>query len=277
MLRRAVLTGSLAVLVACGADPSATPPADGAGDGAPADARPEGQLDGLCEGVAGKPRVLVFSRENLWRHLSNFHARLAIYDMCVTRGFNVTTTNDPLAINATRLAEFDVVVFAITSGTIMDQPGRDDLDAFVRRGGGLVGLHSASATEWVWPFFVENIGAQFAGHAPGMQAATVRVLPGAHPITAGMTDFTWTEEWYFFQQRPEEVPGMQMLLALDETTLPADYPEMYKVGFHPIAWAHDKDGGRVFYTALGHNPDAFTDPALLDLLGRAIEWAAHQR
>jgi type 1 glutamine amidotransferase len=257
----------LAVVVGCGYDPPPDTSTDAPPVGVP-DARPEGQLDGLCDGDAGRPRVLVYSRENLWRHESNYDARLAIFDMCEERGYSVITTNDPLAINAGRLAQVDVVVFAITSGTIMDALGRQDLEAFVRGGGGLIGLHSASATEWVWPFFVGTIGAQFAGHNPGMQEARVDVVATEHPITAGMpAAFRWTEEWYFFQQRPEEVAGLEIVLALDED----------KVGYHPIAWAHEKDGGRVFYTALGHNPEAFHDEALLDMLARAIEWAAHQR
>jgi type 1 glutamine amidotransferase len=239
--------------------------------------RPLGQIDGLCTGQPGRPRVLVYTYENLWRHVSNYAARLAIYDMCQSRGFNVTTTNDPLAINATRLAQTDVLVFSITSGPGIDTLGRADLEAWLRDGGGIVGLHSASATEPEWQFYYDNIGARFAGHAPGMQPAQITVTSG-HPITDGLeATFAHTDEWYFFQSRPEDVPGMTMLLVLDEATLPVDYPAMYKVGYHPIAWAHEKYGGRVFYTAIGHNPDAFVDPTILEIVGRAIEWVAHAR
>lgn len=276
MRPRPAMLLAAALLAACG-DPPAAPGDGGAPDGAPADARDPGVIDGECAGQPGRPRVLVYTYENLWRHASNYTARYAIYDMCASRGFHVRTTNDPHAINAARLAEADVVVFSITSGPGIDAAGRADLEAWARAGGGLVGLHSASATEPAWPFYVDSIGARFAGHVPGMQAATVRVV-GSHPITDGLpASFAWTDEWYFFQARPEEVAGQQMVLALDEATLPADYPEMYKVGYHPIGWAHERFGGRAFYTALGHNPDGFADPGLRELLGRAIEWAAHQR
>lgn len=279
----------LAVIALCGAacgdsQRRAEPPLPiDAQPDAPPDAQPDaaavlGQLDGLCAGQPGKPRVLVYTYENLWRHQSNLSARQVIYDMCGTRGFNVSTSNDWRVINATQLAEFDVVVFSITSGQGLDAAGRADLESWVLRGGGLVGLHSASATEWGDAFFVENIGAKFLLHVPGMQAATVRVVPGAHPITDGLpTSFPITDEWYSFQTRPEDVAGMQMLFALDEDTLPADYPAQYKVGYHPIGWAHALHGGRVFYTAMGHNPANYEDPIFLDIIGRAIEWAAHQR
>ena len=246
-------------------------------DAATPDGRPLGQIDGLCTGQPTGPRVLVYTYENLWRHYSNYDARLALYDMCETRGFNVTTTNDPHAINATRLADFDVVVFSITSGPGIDAQGLADFEAWLRAGHGMVGLHSASATEPDWTFYYDNIGARFAGHVPGMQEAQVLIMPG-HPITDGLPiTYLHTDEWYFFQTPPEDNTDMQMLLALDESTLPSDYPEQYKVGYHPIGWAHEKLGGRVFYTALGHNPQTFEDPIALELIGRAVEWAAHKR
>jgi type 1 glutamine amidotransferase len=246
-------------------------------DAPPADARPLGMIDGLCEGDAGRPRVLVYSYENLWRHLSNWYARDAIFDMCESRGFTVTTTNDPKAINATRLGEHDVVVFAVTSGVGLDAASRADLEAWIRDGGGYVGLEAAAATEMAWPFYIDNVGAGFAGHPPGLQLGTVRV-EGVHPITDGLpASFELVEQWYIFDRRPEEVPGIQVLLTLDETTLPPDFPPEFKVGYHAIGWAHERFGGRVFYTGLGDNPDGFADPTVLELIARAIEWTARQR
>jgi len=266
------------VIAACSYDPGAiAPPVDAAIDAAPAP-RPLGVLDGECLGQRGRPRVLVYSYENLWRHLSNYYARAAVLAMCETRGFTVRTTNDPGAINATRLADTDVVVFAITSGPGMDAASQADFEAWVRAGGGVVGLEAAAATETQWPFFVDNLGAAFAGHPPGLQQATVRVEGPPHPITAGLpAAFALTEQWYVFQRRPEQVPGIQVLLTLDESTLPADFPVEYEVGYHAIGWVHERFGGRVFYTGLGDNPDGFSDPTVLELVGRAIEWTAHQR
>lgn len=236
-----------------------------------------GVINGECTGQPGAPRVLVYTFESIWRHPSNFSAWVALLGMCGSLGFNVTSTNDPRALNATRLAEFDVVVFALTSGPGMDELGHRDMEAWMRAGGGLVGLHSASATESDWRFYTDNIGARFAGHAPGLHAAQVQILPG-HPITDGLAStFMHTDEWYFFQTRPEEVPGMEMLLALDESTLPADYPAELKQGYHPIGWASEQFGGRVFYTAIGHSEQSFSDSTILSIIGRSIEWAAHRR
>jgi type 1 glutamine amidotransferase len=263
------------VLGACGDNGNEPVPPPAEAGVTPADAR-EGALY-VTPGQPGKPRVLVYTFENYWRHYSNIDAAIAIGGMNATRGFTILSTNDPLAINAKHLAQADVVVFAVTSGNGLGDQSQADLEAFVRAGGGIVGFHSASMTEWAWPFYMDNIGTQFAGHVPGLFPATVTNLSTTHPITAGLPDLQLTDEWYFFTRRPETVPQMQMLLALDESTLPADYPASFKQGYHPIAWAHEKYGGRVFYTAAGHNPATWQDPTFLEMTGRAIEWAAHQR
>ncbi len=265
-------------LVGCGRDAAsvdAPVPRDAEVD-APPDARSLGILDGDCAGQPGMPRVLVYSYENQWRHLSNYYARLAIYNMCAQHGFTVRTTNDPRAINSTRLADTDVLVFAVTSGSGLDAQSKADVEAWVRAGGGVVGFEAATATEQAWPFHVENMGAEFLGHPPGVQAATVRI-DTSHPITAGLTpELAITEQWYTFKGRPEDVPGQRVLMTLDEDTLPADFPSELEVGYHAITWVHERFGGREFYTALGDLPSTFEDPLVLEVTARAIRWTARQ-
>jgi type 1 glutamine amidotransferase len=279
-MRKAPLMTACMTLVlwaGCGDNlPAGAVPPEAGSPGTP-DARPLGVIEYTCQGNPGAPRVLVYTFENMWRHYSNMAARQAIYDMCTTRGYTVMTANDPMAINATHLSQVDVVVFTVTSGPGLNSLAQADLEAFIRGGGGMVGIHSASATELGWPFYVANIGTTFGGHASGLQPVTVQIESTTHPITAGLSNFTLTDEWYFFTRRPESVPGMQMLLSIDESTFPPDYPAMYKQGYHPIAWAHELYGGRVFYTAFGHNPDDWSDPTVLEITARAIEWAAHKR
>jgi hypothetical protein len=232
-------------------------------------------IDGACTGGADGPRVLVYTRENLWQHPSTPVARDALLAMCASHGFTVTATHDPRAFTDGHLEASEVVVFAVTSGEVLDPPARAAFEPWLRAGGGLVGLHSASATELSWPFFVEAIGAQFLAHPPGLFAATVTVEAPAHPITSGLpAGWARTEEWYQFTDRPEARGGLEVLLALDEETLPAGYPAEFRVGYHPIAWAHQPFGGRVFYTAMGHTVESYAEPAFIGLIARAILWAA---
>ncbi len=268
---------ALAGVTACGDNLPDHELSDAAIDAVPADARPEGHIDVRVKGQPGRPRVLVYTYENYYRHYSNIDCMLQIYAMVNTRGFSVMSTNDPLAINATNLAEVDVVVFCLTSGSGINSLGQADFEAWIRAGGGVVGFHSASATESFWPFYIANLGTSFAGHPDGLFPATVSNLSTTHPITAGLPDLQMTDEWYIFSQRPETIPGAVMLLGLEEGTLPGDYPVFAKQGFHPIAWANERFGGRMFYSAFGHAQEAWSDPTVQEITGRAIEWAAHQR
>lgn len=265
----------LAILASCG-NPHLARDAALAGDAAPADARPAGVIDGVCQGQPGRPRVLVYTYENQWRHLSNYYARAALLDMCRSWGFHVETTNDPHAFTATRLAGFDVVVFAVTSGSGMDRLGQQDYEAWVRAGGGTVGFEAAAATEQQWPFYVANLGASFLEHPPVNVRGTVDLVPG-DPITDGLPALELVDQWYVFRSRPEQVPGLHVVMTLDESTLPTDFPAQFKIGYHALGWTYEPFGGRVFYTALGDNPTEFSNPTFVTLIGRAIEWAAHQR
>jgi type 1 glutamine amidotransferase len=262
------------LLAACGNDRAVRTPMI---DASSPDVRPLGGVDGTCSGDPGRPRVLVYTYENQWRHLSNYYARQALFEMCTTRGFQVTSSNDPHVFNAAQLAQFDVVVFAVTSGSGIDRLGKEDFEAWVRAGGGVVGFEAATATEQGWQFYVQNLGAEFAAHPPQLEPGTIRFAPVSHPITDGLASFKVVEQWYVFRSRPEHVPGLQVLMTLDEDTLPASHPAELKLGYHAYGWAHERFGGRVFYTALGDNPAVFAHPTVLELAGRAIEWAAHRR
>jgi type 1 glutamine amidotransferase len=230
-------------------------------------------LDSTCAGNGG-PRVLVFSRETLWMHPSTPVAAAALAAMCETEGFAVTISRDEAVFDGARLDDFDVVVFAVTSGNVLDDPGRAAFEDWVRAGGGVVGLHSASATEYDWPFFVELIGARFRTHPPMLLAADVTVEDAAAPIVAGLPA-RWhrTDEWYSYHERPEEL-GVHVVLALDEASAGADLPVDQRAGYHPMAWTHTRFGGRTFYTAMGHTPESYAEPAFLGLVAAAIRWTA---
>jgi len=267
----------LLALAACGSSshaPRDAPSPDALADAA-SDSRLPGTLDGLCDGQPGKPRVLVYSYENMWRHLSNWYARSAIFAMCQTRGFHVETTNDPHALTAARLANIDVVVFAVTSGAGLDRYAMDDYEAWVRAGCGTVDYEASMATEPLWPFYHQNLGGAFEAESPTNVQATVNLDP-THPITQGLPAITKIDQWYAFPSHPETQPTMHVLMTLDESTLPADYPPSQLLGYHPLAWTYEPFGGRVVYNAFGDQVDDFQDPTLIEIMGRSIEWAAHQ-
>jgi type 1 glutamine amidotransferase len=83
---------------------------------------------------------------------------------------------------------------------------------------------------------------------------------------------TWArdDEWYAFQTNPRA--NVQVLLTLDETTYAPGDTAMGTD--HPIAWLHEFDGGRAFYTALGHTSESYAEPLFMKQLTQGIEWAA---
>ena len=60
---------------------------------------------------------------------------------------------------------------------------------------------------------------------------------------------------------------------LDETSLPADYPDAGRTGAHPVAWRQTFQGGRSFYTALGHTGESYADDLFLATVALGVEWA----
>lgn len=210
-------------------------------------------------------RVLVFTRTTGFRHASIPTGIATVRALGAEDGFAVTATEDPGAFRPAELAGYRAVVFLSTTGDVLDPAGRSALEAYVRGGGGFVGVHSASDTEYGWPFYAELVGARFAGH-PAVQPVTVRFRPGA--LTAGLPA-TWrvTDEPYNFRGRPR---GVQVLATLDEST----YSGGTMGAEHPIAWTAEVGRGRSFYTGLGHPDAIYADPVFRTLLAAGIRYAA---
>jgi type 1 glutamine amidotransferase len=214
-------------------------------------------------------RVLLFSKTTGYRHASIPDAVAALTELGVERGWLVTATEDASLFDATTLGELDVVVWLLTSGEVLDADERAAFESFIRSGGGYVGVHSASDTEFDWPWYGQLLGAYVSSH-PAIQPAELVVERGSHLSTAHL-DPRWarTDEWYAFRTNPRA--DVTVLLSIDETSYDPDGTEM---GDHPIAWYRGFDGGRAFYSALGHTSESYREPAFLDHLAGAIAWAA---
>ena len=103
-----------------------------------------------------------------------------------------------------------------------------------------------------------------------MSAASIDVVDPTHPSTAHLAArFTHTDEWYNFQSNP--AASVEVLLNLDETT----YTGGTMGASHPIAWHHDFDGGRSWYTGLGHNDAVYSETWFRQHLLGGIEYAAN--
>ena len=202
-------------------------------------------------------RVLVFTNTTGWRHDSIPAAVAALQRLGAQDGMQVDHTEDAGWFTADRLARYQAVVFANTTGDVLDDAQQSAMQDFVRAGGGFMGIHSAADTEYDWPWYGELVGAWFLGHPPGLQTARVRTETGGV-----LTTPVWrvTDELYNFRSNPRE--RVQVLATVDER----EYAGGTMGAYHPIAWCHAFDGGRAWYTGLGHDITLYADANFLDPL-----------
>ena len=211
-------------------------------------------------------RVLVVTATAGFRHDSIATARQVLATAAASTGdLTVTLTEDLAAISATGLANYDVLLFALTSGELaLSGEQKSAIVSFVSGGKGFVGVHSATDTLYEWPDYGQLVGAYFKEH-PWTQQGTVIVEDQSHPSTRSLGDrFTLLEEFYTFRENPR--PRVQVLLRLDAASVGA-------TGDYPLAWAHTFGSGRAYYNALGHFSSTWNDSRFQQQLLGAIRWA----
>jgi cytochrome c len=214
--------------------------------------------------------VLVFTKTAGFRHDSIPRGIGLIHALGAANGFAVDTTDDASRFNRKALRSYRVVVFLNTTGDVLGQKQQAVLEAFVRRGGGWVGVHAAADTEYDWPFYGMLLGgARFRDH-PQIQEATIEVERAAHPSTRHLpATFSFTDEWYNFASNPRG--SAQVLLSIDESSYD---PGAGAMGDHPVAWCQLVGNGRAWYTNLGHRVETYDDPSFARHLLGGIRWAA---
>lgn len=217
-------------------------------------------------------RVLVFSRTLMFRHASITNGIAAIQQLGAEHGFRVEATEDAGWFTPAKLASYQAVVFLSTSGDILNEEQQEAFRQYIEGGGGLAGVHAAVygdvATEGNWPWYGEALCAAFTNHS-AIVPAVIDVEDTKHPSTAPLPRrWSRTDEWYNFIASPRG--QVRVLATLDETT--------YKGGTmgadHPIAWCKQVGKGRVWYTALGHTEESFSEPLFLQHLLGGIRFAA---
>ncbi len=217
-------------------------------------------------------RVLVFSHSTGYRHASIEPGVAALKALGDRRGMTVVASEDPAIFDGDGLKGFDAIVL-LSNSTKPDDPSsewwvgdrRETLQAFVRGGGGIVGIHAAADSHYHWPWFGRMIGAWFTSHPEGIPAGEVTVTDPAHPATRGLASpERRSDEWYYFQDHD---PTTDVLATLD----PASIGEA-DVNPNPAAWSHEFEGGRVFYTAMGHTAESFSEPWFLKHLEGGLDW-----
>ncbi|MEM1118884.1 MAG: ThuA domain-containing protein [Bacteroidota bacterium] len=214
--------------------------------------------------------VLVFSKTESFRHGSIAAGQTALLEMGNKHGFRVDTTENADIFKEENLQNYNVVVFLNTTGDVLNDAQQLEFNRFIQAGGGFVGIHAAADTEYGWAWYGKLVGAYFSGHPnnPNVRAAAIDVVKADHESTA-MLPKRWecTDEWYNFK---DINPNINVLLNLDESS----YEGGTNGKKHPIAWYHEYDGGRSWYTGRGHTDESFSEPDFLAHLLGGINYAA---
>jgi len=216
--------------------------------------------------VAQNKRILVFSKTAGFYHQSIPAGIAALQKLAAENKFVADTTKDAAVFTAANLKQYAAVVFLSTTGDVLNDEQQKAFEGYIQAGGGFVGIHAATDTEYGWPWYGKLVGAYFLKH-PEQQMATLQVVDRRN-ISTRHLPATWArkDEWYNFK---EIQPDLHVLIKLDEST--------YKGGTngndHPIAWYHNYDGGRAFYTGLGHVDASYTDPLFLKHLLGGLQYA----
>ncbi|MFA3792151.1 ThuA domain-containing protein [Aliiglaciecola sp. SL4] len=221
-------------------------------------------------------KLLVFSKTVGFHHTSVNQAINALTKMSEKHHFDMDWHEDANIFNQKDLAQYDVVMFLLTTGDILNQSQQTAFEQFIESGKGFVGVHSASDTEYDWPWYGKLVGRQFVIH-PVIQTAELSVIDRTFPGLELLPDVSlWTDEWY--QYGPELSTNLNYILSVDESTYApqADWGRVKGQGmgeFHPIAWYQEIHGGRAFYTGLGHLPAVYENSAFVEHLFGGIYWA----
>ena len=212
-------------------------------------------------------KVLVFSKTAGYRHASAIQSgKKYIRELGDKNKFGVDTTENAEAFTAENLKQYAAVIFLCTTGNVLNDQQQQAFQAFIRNGGGYMGLHSASDTEYEWPWFGELNGAYFKNH-PRQQEAVFNIVNDNNISTAHLPK-VWKrfDELYNFKWIGTD---LNILITIDESS----YTGGGNGDDHPMAWYHDFDGGRGFYTALGHDIKSWEDPLYLQHVLGGIQYA----
>ena len=220
---------------------------------------------------AKQKKVLVFSKTAGYRHTSAIAAgKKAFLQLGSMHQFEVDTTEKAEVFAPENLKQYSAIVFLCTTGDVLNEEQQVAFQQFIKAGGGFVGLHSAADTEYDWPWFGELNGAYFKSH-PKQQEAAFHIVDTNHIATAHLPK-VWKrfDELYNFKWIGLD---LHFLITIDEDS----YAGGENGEFHPMSWYHDVDGGRAFYTALGHDSKSFNDPLYIQHILGGLQYAMGER
>lgn len=224
----------------------------------------------------GEIKVLVYTKNGQgFVHDNIENSIIALKALGEQHGFAVDATEDPAVFTDQNLAQYDALIFSNTNNDVFDTDAqRVALMRYIQAGGSFVGIHSASGTERNWTWFKQLLGATFYWHDK-FQPFAVNIIDASHPSVAHLPQ-RWVrqkgDEFYYLKQLSV---NLHVVSVNDATTLAGeDERRMDTFGdVFPSVWCHEFDGGRSWYTSLGHSKEDYMDEEFRKHLLGGIAWA----
>ncbi len=219
-----------------------------------------------CNSNKSKSRILVFTKTAGFHHSSIPNGVEAIMKLGAANNFEVDTTSDASMIEEDTLKHYAALVFLHTTGNLLNAKEQSDLERYIQAGGGFAGIHAAADANYDWHWYGRLVGGYFNGH-PEQREAVLHTVDKDTTKT-GNIPATWKrkDEWYNYKNLDSD---LHVLVTIDEKS----YTGGTNGANHPMAWYHEFDGGRSWYTELGHTEESFTDPAYLSHILAGIRYA----
>ena len=213
-------------------------------------------------------KVLVFSKTAKFYHKSIPTGIEAIMKLGDENGFKTDTTTNSMNFTTENLKQYKAIIFLSPTGDVLNNEQQKAFEAYIKNGGGFVGIHAATDCEFDWAWYGNLVGAYFSNH-PKQQEAVLKVTDQTHISTKHLPkEWKRKDEWYNYKWMAKD---LNVLISIDETSYDAGKGKMGDN--HPMAWYHNYDGGRSFYTALGHTDESYQEPLFLKHLLGGINYA----
>ena len=211
--------------------------------------------------------VLVITETDGWVH-DSIEAGLELIKYLGDKNrFNVYHSDNSRVINYSNLKNIKTLIFLNTTEDILSEDEQVVMQKFIQSGNGFVGVHSASDTEYEWKWYGELVGAYFKSHPEGTTNAKIIKIENGRFSKHLNPIWEVEDEWYNFNYTNDDI---NVVLELDEKS----YYGGENGDYHPITWYHSYDGGRSFYTGLGHLKEVYSNKMFIELLEQGILYAS---
>jgi len=227
-----------------------------------------------------EPTVLVYTRNYTKDGKGFVHDNIAasvamLKKLGQENGFAVEVSDQPGVFTDSNLKKYQALIFSNSNNeAFANEDQRAAFKRYIQGGGGFVGIHSASGSERDWPYFWDVLGGKFNRHSP-RQNMSLKVVDAKHPATRHLPAvWKWNDDESYYLDNLN--PDIHVLLASDLTVIKDSqldkYPGKVFGGRFPLAWCHEFDGGRQFYTALGHQIAHYSDLDFQKHVLGGIQW-----